>query len=364
MTVRNIFDSMKTSSIHIVRRYGSVGGMENYVFELTHALSKQSQSITILCEENESKVTDPSIQIIVLGNRINKPRWLAQLNFSDKVLKYFKLNPPSTDTVIHSHERTQSHHITTFHGPPFLNRKRRLLDFVSLRIHTWTMLEKRELQGPQVRAIIPNSPLIAEHLVRLYPSISNKIQEPAYPGVSDSYRKTKRKSNGKTIGFIGKEWKRKGLDFACEIISNLRHEIPDIHFIVAGCETKKVRSLFNTIPDESYTLLDWSSPEIFFEKIDLLLHPARAEPFGMVIAEANAANIPVIISDKCGIASMITPNQGKVCRLSEDTFDTTIWVNSCADILNNPIGIVPLELSWNKLASQHIKLYSKISKAL
>ena len=355
---------MKISSIHIVRRFGTVGGMENYVFELTHALSRQNHSVLVLCEINESKNTDPSIKVIPLGRRLKKPRWLAQLNFSNRVSKYLELNPPSSNTVIHSHERTANHHVTTFHGPPFLNRKKRTLDFLSPRISTWTKLEKRELQGEQVQAILPNSHLISDQLKTLYPSIQHKILEPAYPGVSDLYSKIKNNSNGKTIGFIGKEWKRKGLDFVCEVFKKLRETDPDTHLVVAGCETNEIKRLFVEFPEQTYSLIGWGPTESFLEKIDVLIHPARTEPFGMVIAEANAAGIPVVISNHCGIASMISTSQGRVCKLDKESFDSTAWANACLDLLNSPVEVLPLGLSWNHLASQHIEIYRGITEAL
>ena len=36
---------------HVVRRYGPVGGMERYVWELTHALSKLGVNVTVVCEK-------------------------------------------------------------------------------------------------------------------------------------------------------------------------------------------------------------------------------------------------------------------------------------------------------------------------
>jgi len=355
---------MKTTSMHIVRRFGPVGGMENYVYQLTQALSRKGHRVTVLCENNESLNLSASIRVIPLSNRIKKPRWLAQLRFSQRVSEYLDSHPPVSNTIIHSHERTAKHHITTFHGPPFLNRKIRALDFLSPRISAWTVLEKRELTSPQVQAILPNSNLISEQLKTLYPSIADKILAPAYPGVSETFTSIKRQSNGKTIGFIGKEWQRKGLDFACQVFKALRKKIPDVHFIVAGCEPNDIAGLLRDLPKASYTLMGWSTPETFLEKIDLLLHPARAEPFGMVIAEANAARIPVVVSNQCGIASMLTHKQGKVCAINDEHFDDKPWVTSCIDLLKNPINVSPLNLTWDKLANQHIEIYRAIDASL
>lgn len=351
---------MKTSSVHIVRRYGLVGGMENYVLELTQALAKKGHTVKVLCETNEYPTKKALIEVVELGNHFKKPRWLAQWNFSKRVSEHLK-SKKHHNVIVHSHERSSDHHVTTFHGPPFLNRKRRALDFLSPRISMWTQLEKQELLGDQVKVILPNSPLIAQQLASYYPSVANKIGEPAYPGVSALYAQKKDRNNNLTIGFIGREWKRKGLDIACQIVKQLQTDLPELHFLVVGCDPDEVRHLFNDFADSSYTLAGWSdTPSIFLQEIDLLLHPARAEPFGMAIAEANAAGIPVIVSEHCGIADLISEEQGKVCNLGSNSPNIEDWAQGCHDLLTNPIEVKTLGLTWEKLADQHINLYQSL----
>lgn len=354
-------------SIHIVRRFGPVGGMENYVFQLVRCLSELGLAVTVVCETNESSKASAvewgkNIHVVELGNRFRKPRWLAQLGFSYRVSRYFAMNPPSSDIVIHSHERTAVHHVTTFHGPPFLCRKRRVLDCLSPRIHAWTYLERREVESAQVQAVLPNSPMIADELLRLYPATSLMMQAPAYPGVDDAFSLIRRASDERlVVGFQGREWKRKGLDIACHIVASLRDLLPNIHFLVAGCDAKEIQPLFARWPENSYTIMGWvDEPEHFLSKIDVLLHPARSEPFGMVIAEANAAGIPVIVSEHCGAAALITEKQGVVCALSRQEPDIASWVAACYQCLTNNMVVERLPLTWDALAQQHISLYQKI----
>jgi UDP-glucose:(heptosyl)LPS alpha-1,3-glucosyltransferase len=349
---------ISSHSIHIVRRYGLVGGMENYVVQLTLALAALGQRVTILCESDEYAVSHTGVQVFELGNRYKKPRWLAQWGFSQRVSYYLDAHPDH-EAIIHSHERTAVHHVTTFHGPPFLFRKSRALDFLSPRIHMWSYLERRELQGKQVQAVLPNSPMIADQLKRLYPSIDNKVLAPAYPGVSGEFSSIERQQDGRlVIGFLGREWQRKGLDIACLIVASLRELLPDAHFLVAGCDPKEIQPLFSDWPVESYTLAGWvDNPEQFLGKIDLLLHPARSEPFGMVVAEANAAGIPAIVSEYCGVAALIGEKQGNVCTLNVKQPEIAHWVAACYQWLVEEKPVTPLSLSWDTLAEQHMVLY-------
>lgn len=355
---------MQTHSIHIVRRYGPVGGMENYVYQLTQSLIQQGQKVTILCEVKETLDYDKHIKVVEIGNRFSKPRWLAQWGFSQRVSRYLSQYPQNM-AIVHSHERTSEHAVTTFHGPPFLLRKRRVLDFLSPRIHMWTHLEQKELTGEQVKAVLPNSPLIADQLTQLYPVIADKVMPPAYPGVAAHFSDIKRQSTGVTVGFLGREWKRKGLDIACQILLDLRELIPNIHFIVAGCDPDEIAHLFTGWPQDTYTLSGWvKGPDAFLGAIDLLLHPARSEPFGMAIAEANAANIPVVVSEHCGVAALVTKEQGIVCPLLLEQPDISVWVNACASLLQKPPVVSSMNLSWDALARQHIQLYQELSQTM
>lgn len=347
-------DAMMTSSIHIVRQYGTVGGMERYVWELTHALANQGQKVMVVCE----KIHEPlhaNIEVIELGVVKPKPRWLAMLRFSNRVTKFFA-SFNSSNWVIHSHERTAVHQVTTFHGPPFLKRNIKALDFLSPRIKTWEYLEKRELCADNVKRILPNSLPVAEQLKNYYPTAACKIEAPAYPGVDPMLSKLKKSSDGNTVGFIGKEWKRKGLDFACQVVTKLRGINPNVKFIVAGPDPSDVAHLFKGWPSSSFELLGWSRAEEVLPRIDVLIHPARVEPFGMVMAEANAAGIPIIISDQCGISPLIDLNSGRVLPLA----NAAIWIEQIHSLMQDKPNIRNLNLTWDDLARQHQQLYQQI----
>jgi UDP-glucose:(heptosyl)LPS alpha-1,3-glucosyltransferase len=346
----------ETSSLHIVRRYGTVGGMERYVWELTHALSQLGQRVTILCEQ-ACNTSEADIEIIELGSIKQKPRWISMLRFSANVSTYLNAHPEvQNNHIIHSHERTAVHQVTTFHGPPIKDRKKSILDFISPRLQAWDFLEQRELCAGQVKKILPNSLLTSEQLRQYYPEASNRIQSPAYPGVSSIFDAIPKKHKGKNIGFIGTEWKRKGLDIAVSILERTLKSNDDMHFIVAGPEPEDIQHLFVSWPKHTYSLIGWTKTEDFLSKINILIHPARKEPFGMVVAEANAASIPVIISDQCGIAPLIAKEMGEVIPLD----DIDSWVSLINIFFNKQFNHKKLNLTWTDLATQHINLYLDI----
>ncbi|NKB62664.1 MAG: glycosyltransferase [Gammaproteobacteria bacterium] len=207
-----------TSSLHIVRNFGPVGGMERYVWELTHALQSLGQNVAVICEDC-LETPHPDIRVTRLGVLRPKPRWLSMLRFSRSVTSAIHQMSLEDNCVIHSHERTDVHMVTSFHGPSILSRKKNLFDKFSPRLRTWEFLEKRELCSPKVNAILPNSMTVSDQLAALYPGVIDRMEPPMYPGVSSHFHPGPKRPETKTIGFIGREWRRKGLDFAARIVS-------------------------------------------------------------------------------------------------------------------------------------------------
>jgi len=340
---------------HVVRRYGPVGGMERYVWELTHALSKLGVNVTVVCEKCFA-APEFNIKVVEFGEVKPKPRWLAMLRFSRNVHKWH--NSSGKDYLIHSHERTGIHQITTIHGPSIKNRKKKLLDFLSIRIKAWEWLEKREVLGRQVLRVLPNSELVRADLIKHYPEVATHLGPIAHPGVIVSNEAPLRNVGSRTIGFIGKEWKRKGLPQAIKIFEEIYRSDPSARFLVAGADVEEVQPLFTGLPDGSYDLLGWMEPSEFFGKINTLIHPAKDEPFGMVVAEALESGVPVVISDVCGVASHLNEQHGYILPL-----DSNAWGECISFLLKDTARVVEgLGLTWDSLALETVSLYETIAK--
>ena len=81
----------------------------------------------------------------------------------------------------------------------------------------------------------------------------------------------------------------------------------------------------------------------FFDQIDILLHPARIEAYGMVIAEAMSLGIPVACSNQCGASKDVSGNHGKT--LDYDSTDSD-WADCVASVLGAGPPEKPFQRSW------------------
>ncbi|MBU1215114.1 MAG: glycosyltransferase family 4 protein [Gammaproteobacteria bacterium] len=342
--------------IHIVRRYGPVGGMERYVWETTRELAKLGHQVQVICEQCMTEKPQ-GIAVHELGRMAYRPRWLYYWRFSRRVDAWLQANP-QPGWLIHSNERVGVHDVTTFHGPPFASvRDKPWWKKVSIRVAAQLWLERRELRV--AKAIVPNSEIIAKQLAHYYPEYAHKLTAPIVPGVVPGVMRTQHgvPEDGGIIGFVGREWQRKGLPLAVEIVARLRQKRPKLELWVVGPEESEISHLFKDWQG-GYRLLGWRTDSAHFEKIDVLLHPAKAEPYGMVISEAMAARVPVVVSDACGAAAQVGSEMGAVIALAAPMSD---WIAAVVAQLDRAEAPPTFARGWGVVAQEYETIYSDLT---
>ena len=345
--------------VQVVKRYGPVGGMEEYVFQLSSELSKLGYKVLVLCEK--SFITNSSaVQVVELG-KSSRCRWIAHYKFSQKVSKWLAENPCET-RIVHSHERQSSHHVTTFHTTPFGHGRGPYFRFLSLRNYFYEQLERRELNGCNAQVIVPVSNRLGEMILAKHNGVKRKLSDAIYPAVSitnENHTRNLVPPDGGTVGFIGKEWKRKGLPKVVQIWRDLKKVRPKLRLKVAGPQKEEVQSLFSS-DEVDYELLGYvdDKPK-FFESIDVLVHPAKLEAFGMVITEALSFGVPVLCSSECGAAEVIKEHAGQVLPEKSTLME---WVNSTNSILVNKNHFTYAR-SWLSCAKEYEKIYLKLTSS-
>ena len=349
--------SGRLSVIHVVRRYGCVGGMESYVWHLTRCLAAKGVDVSVLCEAQFGDAP-PGVRVTALGTVRERPRWLALLRFSGRVGRLLRDRAPGT--LVHSHERTAVHDVTTFHGPPFAHvRQRPFWKLISLRIWAHLWMERRELLGPRVRRVVPNSPAIAGELAHYYPEVRARMAEPIAPGLPEVPARTEPpvEKSSRVVGFVGKEWRRKGLERAIEVFRALRAARPGLRMLVIGPEPVEIAPLLQGI-EESVSCLGWTSAIGHYRTLELLIHPATAEPYGMVVAEAMAARVPVVVSGESGVSADVTPAHGRVLAAAAPLRE---WVDACEEMLSRADLPPGFDRPWERVADEYLAVYEELA---
>ncbi len=100
---------------------------------------------------------------------------------------------------------------------------------------------------------------------------------------------------------------RKGLDVALAAVAEARRDLPGLRLTVVGVS-----------PGKAADGVDWLGviPQArmaeVYGRADLLLFPTRWESFGLVVIEAMAAGLPVIVSDAIGSGIVADGRNGVV----------------------------------------------------
>ena len=188
------------------------------------------------------------------------------------------------------------------------------------------------------------------------------LSHPVNPGVDRIELSDKDSDNQrvKTIGFIGNEWKRKGLEKVISIWRMLKKTNHEYSLILAGFDPSTDIGL--STEEKDVQILGWIDDKAeFYSQIDILVHPAKREAYGMVIPEALSLGIPVLCSKECGAAEIITEGQGD--SLMHDEPDH-IWADLAVKLLTNePFSDARYERPWSKVAKEYMEIYIEINLA-
>jgi len=336
--------------VQVVRRFGPVGGMEAIAWRICCGLAEHGFEVTVLCDEFFSSDGYKG-RVVALGPRAEKPRWMAHLRFSRQVQSWLRENQ-STCRIVHCHEMVSRADILSVHSTPHgiyepaFNPKK--LD-PTWHINRW--LEKKVFDT--AKQIVPYTVSHLDQIHMMHSAAQSLLVAPVAPGTEPSNRH-RVKPRG-AIGFMGREWERKGLRLVMDIFSRLVFLKPSLRLVIAGVERQLVKKM-GTIPtDNVHFLGEIKDVNDFYDQIDLLIHPARLEAFGMVVTEALARRIPVLVSDRVGASSVVQPENGRVLPVDAPLEE---WTENAHNILRWELARVPeYTRSWSSVIEEYMELY-------
>ena len=178
------------------------------------------------------------------------------------------------------------------------------------------------------------------------------------------------------ILFMSRIDPKKGLDLLIPALEKLLSEGLDFHFVLAGTNPQdpsyeqKIKSQIQASPlDKHTTITGFVTGELksaLLETADLFVLPSYYENFGIAVAEAMVAGIPVVISDQVHICQDISG--------SESGWVGTTNTESIADLLREALkdpeerqrrGLQArkyalLNYSWDAIAQKIVEAYQDI----
>ena len=359
------------------------GGAERYSMALVEQLSA-AHEIHVFAQETDHHW--PGVHYHRVSAPLRKSRWMNQLWFA--VTTWWATRRGFD--VVHSHENTWHGNVQTVHVLPvrynlFHGRTgwrlgaRWLKVLTSPRLLAYLAMEKFRFLPRHRRRVVATSPALRAILEQTYPACSAGLAVIA-PGVSlpgagpdrlDARGSLGLPAQGRLIAFVGNDYQKKGLGTLLEALKFLPS---DVAVAVVGNPSYIDRFRQKAVAlgqgERVHFLGYLKDVSLLYRAADVLAHPTLEDTFAMVVLEAMAYGLPVVVSDSryCGIAGLLTDGVNALILTSPT--DATQLSDSLGRILQEPAVYHALATgacsfaarwSWAIIAGQQERMYRDIA---
>jgi glycosyltransferase involved in cell wall biosynthesis len=298
------------------------GGAERYSIALVEQLAAKHEMHVFAQEINHAW---PGVTYHVIRGWFKKPRWLNQLWYAYATRR---ATGQGFD-IVHSHENVWHGQVQTIHvktvkrslweGREGWRRGLRWLKIaLSPRLITYLALERVRMSPRPGVAIVAVSQALQYELSTQYPKARSHVSV-ITPGVALPAQTMDRErarnllglpTEGQYVLFVANDYARKGLSTLLEAMQGL----DGVHLLVVGHpgQTERYQSVAQTLglQDRVHFLGSLQDMGPAYCAADVLAHPTLEDSFAMVVLEAMAHGLPVVVSGGayCGISSLLTHN--------------------------------------------------------
>jgi glycosyltransferase involved in cell wall biosynthesis len=365
---------------HFGKRFG---GAEHYSVAVVEQLAKHHE-VHVFAQEIEHQL--PGVFYHLIARPIRKPRWINQLWYATAT---WWLTRRGFD-IVHSHENTWHGHIQTVHVRPFRTGLfhqrsgwRRWLKWMALftspRLLTYWWLERSRMQAKPNRCIVATSASVKEDILQAYPHVSPLLHTIA-PGVELPTHASDKVQLRNLLGlplspplalFVGNDYLKKGLPTLLHALVKL----PDLHLAVAGQTMHLVtcQQLAQSlgVAQRVHFLGTVSNMASAYDAADLLVHPTTEDTYAMVVLEAMAHGLPVVVSGPhhCGISAELV--NGQNASLINDPRNAAEIASALSRVLGNSSFSEKMikegfkfsaARTWEKTSNDYLHLFRKIAQ--
>jgi len=236
-----------------------------------------------------------------------------------------------------------------------------------------------EMEKQQIHTLYQ---VAGDRIAVIPPGVNTEVFVPAIDK-KESRRVLGLPQNATIVFTLGRLDERKGFDLFLEAIGRLarRDDLPPTLFVLSAGdgskqETKEREKLERIVEAHSLTeILRWLPvlPEKdiprYYGAADVFVLPSRYEPFGIVMLEAMACEIPVVATSAGGPATVIEPG---VTGLLVDPTDTEALADALAALIRDPDKrreygkrgreTAEKNYSWEIIAARHLAVYERAAK--
>jgi len=362
------------------------GGAERYAVAVVEQLA-QRHEVHVFTQHVGHQIPGVSYHSVPLPLR--RPRWINQLYFATATWWATRRG----FDVVHSHENSWHGNVQTVHVLPvkhnvfqgkhgFALAARWLKVLTSPRLITYLCLESLRYAPQPKRRVVLTSQALLRDFVAAYPRAAS-MTEVIAPGVdqapgacSPAQQQEDRAqlglpAQGRGLLLVGNDFRKKGLPTLLRGLATLP---PDVWLAVVGQSRQdaEMRALARDlgVAGRVYFLGMQTDMDAAYRAADLLVHPTLEDTYAMVVLEAMAQGLPVVVSGApwCGISAELSDGVNAV--LLGDPQSVPGLVHALQRLLNDAPRKQTLgqqgtafaaHRTWAHVGDQHEALYAAVT---
>lgn len=361
------------------------GGAERYSIALVEHLAARHE-VHVFAQDMDHQW--PGVTYHRVPCLLRKPRWLNQLWYA--TLTWWATRRGFD--VVHSHENTWHGNVQTMHVLPMrfnlfdgLSSWRLGLRWLKIvtspRLLVYLALEGARFSLRRPRAIVLASQTLVAQVVKAYPHCQSALQVvmpgvERVPGAASAQDKSAARaalglpSAGYCLLFVGNDYRKKGLETLLAALVQLPF---DCFLAVVGNADQapafQAQAKDLGLEQRVFFLGPLRDVGPAYVAADCLAHPTREDTFAMVVLEALAHGLPVVVSaaQYCGIASLL--RDGQEALVLADPFDVSALAAALRRIRLEPTLAAGMSAAgvafahdhqWAALAQQQAAIYQQL----
>ncbi len=359
------------------------GGAERYSIALVEQLAARHEIHVFAQEINHHW---PGVTYHSISCWFKKPRWLNQLWYAYAT---WRVTRRGFD-IVQSHENVWHGQVQTIHvktvkrslleGRAGWRRALRWLKIaLSPRLITYLALEHTRVSPRSGVAIVAVSQALQDELLTQYPRAQANLSV-ITPGVALPAQVLTPAQARTVLGvptqgcyvlFVANDYARKGLSTLLHALQKMH----GVHLLVVGHpgQIERYQTVARTLglQDRVHFLGSLQDVGAAYFAADVLAHPTLGDSFAMVVLEAMAHGLPVVVSSGryCGIAALLSHEANAL--VLEHPEDANALQQALLRVLNDKTLATTLrqqgenfanQHSWKHTAQAYAQVYEELSK--
>jgi UDP-glucose:(heptosyl)LPS alpha-1,3-glucosyltransferase len=363
----------------VIPKYGLVGGAEHFAYEITERLARTTPyEFHVLA--HRWKYTEGSPVAFHRIRRLPIPRSIRPWAFAWQVKRTVRAEGFH---LVHSHDRIFAADIVSLHCAPHRAWVRDILGKrTSFFDRSTIAVEAHLVRSGLSTTFLPVSSLSMDMFRKEYSGLPGKWQI-MHPGVDyfrfssperERCRESVRVRHGLpkkafVVLFAGMNFELKGLDVILESVARARQRLPDadIRLLVVGRgNTEKYQAKAQSLGigmAVTFTGVVTAGMEEYYRACDTLMILSHFDTFAMVVLEAMAAGLPVIVGPKVGARDIVQHgSSGFVLKSNNDACSSAEYLCTlCTDGKFRQFGLAGSRIAakhdWEETRQEILRIY-------